>query len=96
MTSGAPAPISGHNLLPHGLRAGSPPAQALRDRRPQRRGKKAGPPARMSLENVHASSYLGSELGLSQRTVNESAAVARDLTALLYAGEGRQAQGSCR
>lgn len=47
------------------------------------------PPPPLSLENVHALSYLGTELGLAQRTVNESAAVARRLTELLEAAEAR-------
>lgn len=37
----------------------------------------------LSLENVHAASYHGIDLGLNQRTVNESAAVAQHLGALL-------------
>jgi hypothetical protein len=41
------------------------------------------PPEEPSLENLHASSYLGTELGLNQRTVNETAAVATALSELL-------------
>jgi len=41
------------------------------------------PPMEPSLENLHATSYLGSELGINQRTVNETAAVADYLSALL-------------
>lgn len=41
------------------------------------------PPAEPSLDNLHASSYLGTELGLNQRTVNETAAVAAYLSTLL-------------
>ena len=40
-------------------------------------------PAEPSLENLHASSYLGTELGVNQRTANETAAVATALSALL-------------
>jgi hypothetical protein len=43
------------------------------------------PPAEPSLENLHALSYLGTELGINQRTVNESAAIATELSALLAA-----------
>lgn len=43
-------------------------------------------PRQVSLENVHAFSYLGAEAGLSQRTVNESAAVAQRLSELLSLG----------
>lgn len=39
----------------------------------------------LSLENVHAASYHGIDLGLNQRTVNESAAVAQQLDQLLRA-----------
>lgn len=41
------------------------------------------PPAQPSLENIHATSYIGAELGVSQRTANETAAVAAYLSTLL-------------
>lgn len=41
------------------------------------------PPAEPSLENLHATSYLGAELGISQRTANETAAVAAYMSTLL-------------
>lgn len=41
------------------------------------------PPMEPSLENLHATSYLGAELGINQRTVNETAAVADYLSTLL-------------
>lgn len=40
-------------------------------------------PSGPSLENLHAASYVGTELGVSQRTVNDTAAVATALSALL-------------
>lgn len=40
-------------------------------------------PARPTLENVHAITYLDDELGLNQRTTNESAEVAAAVTRLL-------------
>jgi predicted subunit of tRNA(5-methylaminomethyl-2-thiouridylate) methyltransferase len=40
-------------------------------------------PAVPSLENVHALSYLGSELGINQRTANESHSVTVAVNALL-------------
>lgn len=43
------------------------------------------PPPRPSLENLHSLSYLDRELGLNQRTANETAAVATALAALLAA-----------
>jgi len=43
------------------------------------------PPSEPSLENLHALSYLGTELGINQRTVNETAAIATALSALLLA-----------
>lgn len=41
------------------------------------------PPSEPSLENLHATSYLGTELGVNQRTANETAAVAAYLSTLL-------------
>lgn len=41
------------------------------------------PPAEPSLENLHALSYLGTELGINQRTVNETAEIAAALSNLL-------------
>lgn len=40
-------------------------------------------PMQPSLENIHALSYLGTELGINHRTANDSAVVAQALTALL-------------
>lgn len=40
-------------------------------------------PAQPSLENIHALSYMGTELGINQRTANDSAVVAQAMTALL-------------
>ncbi len=42
-------------------------------------------PAVANLENIHALSYLGTELGINQRTANESAAVATAINKLLAA-----------
>ncbi len=44
------------------------------------------PPSEPSLENLHALSYLGTELGVNQRTANETAAISAALSALLQAG----------
>ena len=44
------------------------------------------PPSEPSLENLHALSYLGTELGVNQRTANETAAISGALSALLQAG----------
>lgn len=44
------------------------------------------PPSEPSLENLHALSYLGTELGVNQRTANETAAISFALSALLQAG----------
>lgn len=43
------------------------------------------PPAEPSLENLHALSYLGTELGINLRTVNETAEIATALSTLLGA-----------
>lgn len=43
------------------------------------------PPSEPSLENLHALSYLGTELGVNQRTANETAEISAALSALLQA-----------